>query len=73
MKVIKDRLKKSIGKRAEVFLNNGFRYFGIISNCDDVWLELFDFKIKGYKIIKIEDINNLDIYGEEENEKNKIL
>ncbi len=63
--LIKDRLKKSIQKRCEVFLNNGFRYSGIITNCDETWLELLEYKIKGYKLIRIEDINNIDIKGEE--------
>ena len=63
--LIKERLKKSIGKRCEIFLNNGFRYTGIIQGCDDKWLELFETKIQAVKLIQINDINNLDIYGEE--------
>lgn len=61
-----DKLKGSKGKRVHVFLKNGFHYEGIINGSDETWLELYDFKIRGTKIIRIEDISNLNIYGEEE-------
>ena len=66
--LIKKRLEKSIGKRCEIFLNNGFRYAGTITNCDETWLELLEERIQGYKLIRISDINNADIIGEGKNE-----
>ena len=63
--VIRGRVKKSKGKRAKIFLKDGFKFEGIITNIDDTWLELLDQKISAYKIIRIEDISDLDVYGEE--------
>ncbi len=60
--ILIERLKKSIGKRAEIFLkDNNFRFFGIIKGVDDKYLELFDFKINGYKIIVLEQIKDVEI------------
>lgn len=63
--VIKERVKKSKGKRAKIFLKDGFKFEGIITNIDDTWLELLDQKINAYKIIRIDDISDLDVYGGE--------
>jgi len=56
------RLKESIGSYAKIFLHNGFKFEGKITNCDDDFVELLE--TKGYKIIKISDINDLDILKE---------
>lgn len=55
------RLKASIGKESEIFLHNGFRYFGKITNCDDTHLEILDYKSNSYKIIEIVNINDVNI------------
>jgi hypothetical protein len=61
-KILIERLKKSIGKIAEIFLkDNNYRYFGIIEGVDDKYLELFDFKINGYKIIILEQIKEVEV------------
>jgi len=57
--IIVMRLKSSIGKYATIFLQNGFRFSGKITNCDDEYVELLE--EKGYKIILIKDISDLDI------------
>lgn len=63
--IICERLKRSVGKNAVVYLENGFRFGGKISNCDDIWLEILEPAGK-YKLIKIEHIYDADIEGEGE-------
>ena len=59
--IIIERLKSSIGKVAKVFLHNGFRYEGKITNCDEKYVELLDFKSNSYKLIEIIDIKDADV------------
>jgi len=59
--IINDRLKQSIGKEATIFLTNGFRYQGKITNCDETYVEVLDYKTSSYKLIRIENINDADI------------
>ena len=57
--LLKERLRKSIGKYAKVFLHNGFKFEGKISNCDGKYLELLE--LKGYKILELKDIQDVSI------------
>jgi len=70
--IITERLKKSIGKNVIIFLKNGFRFEGKITNCDDSYVEILDIKLKDFKIIEINNISDLNLMkgGERDNEKN---
>lgn len=57
--IIIERLKNSIGKHTKIFLKNGFRYEGKITNCDDSYVEILE--ERGYKIISIKDISDIDV------------
>jgi len=57
--ILVERLKKSVGSYAKIFLHNGFKFEGKITNCDDKYVELLE--DKGYKIIEIKDISDADI------------
>ncbi len=57
--IIIKRVKQSIGKYATIFLKNGFRYSGKITNCDKDYLEILE--EKGYKIIQLKDISDLNV------------
>ena len=57
--IISERLKNSIGKHAKIFLHNGFRYEGKITNCDEDYVEVLE--PRGYKIISIKDISDVDV------------
>jgi len=59
--IIIERLKSSIGKTAKVFLHNSFRYEGKITNCDDKYVEILDFKTDSYKLIEIIDIKDAEV------------
>mgnify|MGYP000514369384 CR=1 FL=1 len=63
---IKERLKKSEGKQVSVFLTNGFRYDGKITNCDDKYLEILTRDKGVYKIILISQINDMTIFDRED-------
>lgn len=57
--IIKNRLKNSIGNKAKIFLHNGFKYEGEVISCDDEYVEILE--EKGYKIIEIKDISDLNV------------
>lgn len=57
--LINERIKQSIGKYVKIFLKNGFRYEGKITNADENYVEILE--RKGYKIIQIIDISHLDV------------
>ena len=59
--LIIDRLKENISEEAHIYLLNGFHFFGKISNCDEKYLELFDYKTSDIKLLLIEEIRQVDI------------
>lgn len=64
--IVIERLKNSVGMHVIVFLNNGFRFEGKITGCDDSHLEILE--PRGYKIIKIIEISDLDLSKGNKNE-----
>lgn len=60
-KIMIDRLKASIGCNAVLFLHNGFRHEGKITNCDDQYVELLLTKNSKYKVQEINQISDADI------------
>ncbi len=59
--IIKTRASESIGKEIKVFLNNNWRYNGKLTNCDKTFLEVLDYKTNSYKIIRFEDIKDIEV------------
>ena len=59
--LIKERLKESVSKEVKIFLENGFRYVGKITNTDDEYVEIIDYKTNSYQLIKFKDINNAEV------------
>jgi len=59
--IIRDRVMNSIGKVAKIFLYNGFRYEGKITNADNEFIELLDFRTNAYKIINLKDIKDMEV------------
>lgn len=59
--IIKERLTNSLGKVIKVFLNNGFRFEGKLTNLDDKYLEILDFRSQAFKIILLDDIKDLEV------------
>ena len=59
--IIKERVKGSIGKEVKVFLLNGFRYAGKLTNCDEDRFELLDYKSQAYKLILFCDVKDLEV------------
>ena len=58
--IIIQRVRQSIGKFVTIFLKNGFRYSGKITNCDDKYVEVLEEK-HGLKIIQLIDISEINI------------
>lgn len=63
--ILIERFKKSIGKEIEVFLHNNFRFKGKITNSDDKYLEMLDYRSNSYKLIEIVDIKDAQIKNNE--------
>ena len=61
--IIKKRVSESIGKEIKIFLHNGWRYAGKITNCDDKYVEILDYKTSSYKIIEYCDIKDCEVGG----------
>lgn len=59
--IVKERVENSIGKIAKVFLHNGFRYEGKITNSDEQYVEILDFKTNAYKLIQFIDIKDCEV------------
>ena len=61
MKTVKERIKESVGKEIKIYLKNGFRFYGKLTNADDIFVELLDYKTNSFKIIGYGEISNLEI------------
>lgn len=59
--IIKERLKNSIGSEIKIFLHNGFRYAGKLTNCDEKYVEILDTISSAYKIISIKEIKDIEV------------
>lgn len=59
--IIKKRVSESVGKEIKIFLHNGFRYAGKITNTDEKYVELLDYKTSSYKIINFNDIKDCEV------------
>jgi len=55
------RLKENKGKDIKIFLKNNFRYAGKLKDCDDKYLELFDYVSNKYKIIEVDQIRDCEV------------
>ena len=59
--IIKKRVSESQGKDIKIFLHNGFRYAGKITNHDEKYVEILDYRSSSYKIIEFIDIKDLEV------------
>lgn len=59
--LIKKRLNNSLGKTILIFTNNDFRYEGKLTNADDDYAEVLDYKSNSYRLIKLSDIKHLEV------------
>ena len=59
--IIKHRVSESVSKEAKIFLHNGYRYAGKITNFDDKYVEILDHKSGAYKIIEFCDIKDCEV------------
>ena len=59
--IIKKRVSESIGKEIKIFLHNGWRYAGKITNCDEKYVEILDYKTSSYKIVEFVDVKDCEV------------
>ena len=59
---LKNNLQKAIGKQALLFLENGFRFKGKILSCDGEFLKIQDYKIRAEKLIRLDQISEVNFY-----------
>jgi len=63
--LMSNRLKMNKGKRVKIYLLNGFYFEGVILENDEKHLIIEDRKT-GERILRVDDIEGLGIYGERE-------
>jgi len=59
--IIKHRVSESVGKEAKIFLHNGYRYAGKITNFDEKYVEIIDYISGAYKIIEFCNIKDCEV------------
>jgi len=59
--LLKKRVEENIGNIVVIFLKNNFRFEGKITNRDDKYLEILDFKTSSYNVLNMEDIMNFEL------------
>lgn len=59
--IINNKLRESLGKVIKVYLNNGFRFEGKLTNSDEKYIEILDFRSDSWKILLIDDIKDLEV------------
>lgn len=64
--ILKERLKNSVGSEVELFLHNGFRFKGKVTNCDEEYIEILDYHSCKYKLIEMIHIREASIENKEE-------
>jgi len=52
---------ESVGKEATLFLKNNYRYKGKITNCDEKYLELLDYKTNSFHVIEFDNIKDCEV------------
>lgn len=56
------RMKDSVGKTIKIILkSNHWKYEGKLTNYDEKYIEVFDFKSSAYKIVGIDDVETLEV------------
>ena len=61
-----EKLNNNKEKTVLIYLKNRFRYRGKVIQCDDIFLEIFDYKTQTTKLLNIIEIAEVNI--EEKNE-----
>ncbi len=59
--ILKQRLKESEGKEIKLFMHNGFKYEGKLTNSDEKYVEILDYKTGSYIIKEIIDVRNIEV------------
>lgn len=55
------RLKESEGKEIKLFMHNGFKYEGKLTNSDEMYVEILDYKSGSYIVKEIKDVRNIEV------------
>ena len=59
--IIKKRVSESVGKEVKIFLHNGYRYAGKLTNYDEKYVEIIDYRSGAYKILEFSDIKDMEV------------
>jgi len=60
---MKKRMEESVGKDIKIVLMNNYRYAGKLTNCDDNYLEILDYKSSSYHVFKLDYVKDLEVKG----------
>lgn len=58
---MKERVKKNIGKVVLVFSKDNFRFEGKLTNFDDDFFEILEFKTNCFRLMRYTEIKEMEI------------
>lgn len=58
---MKKRISESIGKDVKLVLQNNFIYAGKITNADDKYFEILDYKSDSYHVFEFSNVKDFEV------------
>jgi len=60
---MKKRMEESVNKDIKIVLQNNYRYAGKLTNYDEKYLEILDYKSNSYHVFKLDNVKDLEVKG----------
>ena len=54
-------MEESVNKDIKIVLQNNYRYAGKLTNCDEKYLEILDYKSNSYHVFKLDNVKDLEV------------
>ena len=56
--ILKRRISESVGKDGKIILKNNYKYAGKITNFDEKYIEILDYRTNEYHIISYDEVKD---------------
>lgn len=56
--ILRKRIRESEGRDGKIILKNNYRYVGKITNTDDKYVEILDYRTNEYHVIEYDSIKD---------------
>ena len=60
---MKKRMEESVNKDIKIVLQNNYRYAGKLTDYDEKYLEILDYKSNSYHVFKLDNVKDLEVMG----------